>query len=1014
MAEEIKVGVDTGDSQQELESLAKSLNDFLVLRGKAAGKPVRLLDLSEDIQELKEYLANWKEVINLNPTIRGPMNLAGQRAGNRPATPAQMLPMPGESAKDLERRITTATARLFQHHINTSKDATPPGLSYADLGPRAPKYDTPDPKQSPRKDHGSVGGAVQYLSKQAIAGGAGGGAGQALGAAMQGAGSGLGGFAGGGMAGLAAGAGIGLLGYGLYKGASAIGEGMDRTKGEYKETDRFKRSLGDASDSFKGLIDQSRRLGDAFLLTYDQSSKLTMGFAATAKVNDEKQVKVGVGLSQAYGVNESHGVDLMATLRRDKSIGETAQDAKMFGVQFAEALKRTGATLNAGDLMTALKSFSTSTAHSGLGPANMEAFAGILSAMAGSKTPGLDVKNSASILMNADAAFRTGGAMGDASETEQFVVFNKPHTGPGHLDGENIGLMGLRQRQAGGLLATEAATIGNAGSQSNKYLGRTDLAKYQGNKSALAEIAEHKEAMIRAGAMSREEALAGFSNTYAHGNVELGASMLNHANKGDLDKTLGMLRDHGVNFNKISEFGFEEASNIANNKNGSAGLEAIRARLAGRSGISDTEKDQLEKMKGLGGGDLKAALVKFTETMGRERTEGEQILENEVKISQYTQLIGTQLIPLSTKANELLRNMIEAMAPGSPEAKAIKEQRIAETAAHFASGKATAAEIAAKNAEYDEKERKARWIYPGHGLVERATELAQIKDERDRSLLGKNAHGSRYTGGMIGDETGSAKVNEGAIEAYKFYRGKGMSHEDATGFVANLASENSKFNPAQKQIGGGDGQGLMQWGKERQADFKKWSGGKNLIDATRQEQLEFSYYEITEGKEKENWDKIKGAHSEWEAGSNVSRNIERPKAADAEAIARGMLAKKIGPALRSSDDPSGGKGLPQESFDNKGSGMSVNGKPLEAEFHNKGEGMFVNGKPLEAEVQIPNGNPQAQSERNQFNFAHKIGGTFRLENQAGQQQAEPINYNLGPIFARAQPSGGFSAAGSNR
>ncbi len=528
-----KLGSSAGTADTDLADLTKTINTFLVERGKLAGKAPRLLDTKQDQQALQELKQQFQEMLNTTPSIRTDVLAANK--GKTPSVPSQVnmagySPDPKKQADLMERMLT----RLLSHNLATGKPIDT-GLSAVDLNLRSlsrrphEELDTPDPikpkKPQSRDDENSRGlfRAASHIPGRFMASGIGGVAGEAAGAAVQGATSGMGAFAGGGMAGLAAGAGIGLLGYGVYKGASALSEGVDKNKVEATETDKFKRSMGATSDAFDKLIQQSRMVGDAFLLTYDQSRKLSIEFANMAKVNDTKQVKEGAGLAQAVGVDESQGVDLMATMRRDKSMGTTQQDARIMAVQFAEALKRTGSTLNANELMSALKSFSTGTAHASLGTANMEGFAGILSAMVGSKTPGLDVGNSAGILNQADAAFRSGGMMGEASQAEQFAVLVGR--------GQENGLMQLKQRQAGGLYATEADTVGNKNSPVNLLMGRDQayLDKHQGTKTGIEQLAAFANSKE-----DREVAIQQFANSWNGGDVNRAAVLMRLQKEGHL------------------------------------------------------------------------------------------------------------------------------------------------------------------------------------------------------------------------------------------------------------------------------------------------------------------------------------------------------------------------------------------------------------------------------------------------------------------------------------------------
>ncbi len=702
-----KLGTSAGTADADLADLAKSINAFLVERGKLAGKAPRLLDTKQDQQALQELKQQFLEMLNMTPSIKTDVLAANK--GKIPSVPSQVnmagySPDPKKQADLMERMLT----RLLSHNLATGKPIDT-GLSAVDLNLRSlsrrphEELDAPDPikpkKPQSRDDEGSRGlfRAASHIPGRFMASGIGGVAGDAAGAAVQGATSGLGAFAGGGMAGLAAGAGIGLLGYGVYKGASALSEGVDKNKVEATETDKFKRSMGATSDAFDKLIQQSRMVGDAFLLTYDQSRKLSIEFANLSKVNDTKQAREGVGLAQAVGVDESQGVDLMATLRRDKSMGDTQHDAKIMAVQFAEALKRTGSTLNAGELMTALKSFSTGTAHASLGTANMEGFAGILSAMVGSKTPGLDVGNAAGILNQADAAFRSGGMMGEASQAEQFAVLVGR--------GQENGLMQLKQRQAGGLYATEADTVGNKDSPLNRLMGRDQayLGKHQGKETAIEQLAGFANSKE-----DKEVATMQFANSYTGGDINRAAVLMRLQKEGHLGDTIGMFKKLGKTPEEVSAAGYMTMSEIAIDGKDKAGLDKIRTGLAGRADLTEPQKKQLEKLRGeTDEGKLRDALMKFASTMEREKTTGEQIQENAVKTANATQRMADGLIPLSMAANGLLSTLVQWMAKDSPEAKAIAEDKrlkvVDASAAAAESGKISPHEIKKRNDEFDKE-----------------------------------------------------------------------------------------------------------------------------------------------------------------------------------------------------------------------------------------------------------------------------------------------------------------------
>lgn len=120
-----------------------------------------------------------------------------------------------------------------------------------------------------------------------------------------------------------------------------------------------------------------------------------------------------------------------------------------------------------------------------------------------------------------------------------------------------------------------------------------------------------------------------------------------------------------------------------------------------------------------------------------------------------------------------------------------------------------------------------------------------------------------------------------------FFKSKGWTEAQALGIAANLKQE-SGFN-TDANGDGGKAYGVAQWHADRQANFQRWAG-KPIRQASLEEQLGFVNYELTQGTEKGAGDALKGAADERQAASIVSRQYERPAAADAEAANRGNMA----------------------------------------------------------------------------------------------------------------------------
>jgi hypothetical protein len=729
------LGRSATDANDNLASLEKSLNAFLTTRGKAEGRTPRLFDLNADKTELEDLLKKWQEVINLQSNIRGPLNTAGQGVGNRPATPGQIAPMPGEAGEDVAKRIEYAITRLLRHHLNTNQNpantaTANTGLTYEQMtgrpaaAPDAPVAQTRRPAQND-SHFGQV--AQQAINGLHSVGPAGGMAASAINGATNARDSGLGAM------GIIKGGGVAALAYGAFQAVSSAGgaamDKLDAGKTENIELDKFKRALGSTSDGFDDLKNKSRAVGEQFLLTYEQSRKLGMDFAMQARsnANGAGLTSVGVDLAQSVGIDEEQGASYLATMRRSGTLGEKTTDAKLMAVQFAEALKRTGSTLNAGDLMQALGGFSSGTAQRSLGVANVDGFAGLLSAMVGSNTPGLhgNVGNSANLLNRADAAFQGGGGMGEASNTLQFMA----------MEGDKIGLLGIKMRQAAGMFATGKDVFGNKDGQVNKFLGNDNMTRFGGSKSGLEQTLD----MFDRQGVSKDAQLLSASNHFKMNPEEM-ATLFNLRKEGKLGGLGAMMSQYKgtVDPTKLSSSGLMAMADIQQAGLDSGRLGGVRDQMATREGLTKEQKSELDKAKNISDPvQLQAALVKVANTFEREKTAGEQAQKSTAEIAQSTARLVDGLIQPIQKSKDYLADLVRFLAPKSDSAKVLEEE--ARQGENFKLtpkiSELSPEKIKDANGEFDRRARASQ-RYPDKDA--RQHQLAQI--ERDRSeMLGKNA-----------------------------------------------------------------------------------------------------------------------------------------------------------------------------------------------------------------------------------------------------------------------------------
>lgn len=192
--------------------------------------------------------------------------------------------------------------------------------------------------------------------------------------------------------------------------------------------------------------------------------------------------------------------------------------------------------------------------------------------------------------------------------------------------------------------------------------------------------------------------------------------------------------------------------------------------------------------------------------------------------------------------------------------------------------------IKALSVEIDNMAKKATGLLdkiPGYAAFDK---WFTNKDDANKvATATSNAVSSAGTGiaSAVGAQSSSRYVQ-------KWFEDHGWSAAQAAAITANLKSENSKFDP--KQTGDkGTAIGVAQWHPDRQADFKALFG-KDIGNASLEEQLAFVNYELTQGSRKSAGDALHNTNDTRAGAEIVSRRYESPKDADGAARLRGDMA----------------------------------------------------------------------------------------------------------------------------
>lgn len=139
-----------------------------------------------------------------------------------------------------------------------------------------------------------------------------------------------------------------------------------------------------------------------------------------------------------------------------------------------------------------------------------------------------------------------------------------------------------------------------------------------------------------------------------------------------------------------------------------------------------------------------------------------------------------------------------------------------------------------------------------------------------------------------------------AVKDIQRFMEMGWSREQAAGLAANVQSESGGD---EKAVGdNGRAYGLAQWHPDRQKEFAK-QFGKDIREASRDEQLQFINYELRQGNERAAGDALSATRTPEQAAAIVSQRYERPKDVTGEAAKRAQLAVSLykpapDPALR--------------------------------------------------------------------------------------------------------------------
>ncbi|WP_441280564.1 glycoside hydrolase family 73 protein [Tardiphaga sp. 862_B3_N1_1] len=495
--------------------------------------------------------------------------------------------------------------------------------SYIDsFDPNAPHDEGGGGGRRPRRP-GGWGGMAMGVAQSGLraAGPVGGVAANSLGAGMSGGmGAGLMGLVGG----------IAALGVGKLIGA--ITANIEKAENNNVAYDRLKRTLGDVNVSFSSLKKTVMDTGDGLKLTYDEAGQLAQGYTKAGNLRGTdyrslpEELGLGVGLSRAYGLDPSAGVNTLGAMRGTGVMNNT-QETRSMALLIGETIAKSDAFAKADEVMEAISSFAVAQTRQSLTVANTAGYAGMFSSMVGSGIAGMDPAGASNILSRMNSSLSAGGAKGEASQFFTAMVGNR------------MGLDPLQTQilREGGMFANNDSAFGDK-SVYARYMGKTGPGGSQDFLGATRGMIEEKyggdsdyQKMMRANAFA--------NHTGLNMNQSMAMLSLKPNQMGQMQKYAGdmtTLSASGINNMALSLFGNDDQRS------------GIRDSLLARSDLKSEDRESLHQAFGPNGSaeQQKEVLAKLSAQYEQERTTGSDIRDSKALLDNIKTTLADKMVPI--------------------------------------------------------------------------------------------------------------------------------------------------------------------------------------------------------------------------------------------------------------------------------------------------------------------------------------------------------------------------------
>lgn len=458
-----------------------------------------------------------------------------------------------------------------------------------------------------------------------------------------------------------AGAGLALAG---VTGIMAMaGRAVDLAKQEATSTDQLLRKTGDLTTDFDTLRAKVRASGDGLGVLYTEASQLAKHYVQAANGDGgdiQGNLRTGFGLSRAYGLELGEGVGFMAQARHYGQIGKDDQNGRKFAALIAEAIERGQTTGKAGEVLSAVSSFSAQVARLALTPGNVAGFGGALAGLTSSSDIGLkgDPNNAAQLLMTVDNAIRSGGGMGEAGLNFTYGALSRSMPGLDPIMAKAVMEQGAFGSGVSGSIQKFAKRNGiklpDFAKTDNLSLVMDEFDKQYGNSS------------LKLDAMKNYFGLSSYGQAAALANL-------------DRKELTGLKGAMGDNIGSLSASGIQNAARISTASDEE--LKAIAGKLSTRSDLTTGERGQIKaKLEEGDMAGLREVMLKAVAVREQEKNAGTETRDAVNALHNTLTDIGGVVLPAITAIQDGVVAMARVLAP---ESEYSKQQSLQEGAAKY-------------------------------------------------------------------------------------------------------------------------------------------------------------------------------------------------------------------------------------------------------------------------------------------------------------------------------------------